>query len=432
MLVFCFIASCQQDDTETVDDTGLAGDDVDKADTSSPVDAGDAGDDIAEPDAPPAAECEPSYETWERHSKDLVDTYCGKCHGEEPQFGAPFPLLDYDELMAGEPGERKVDRMAKRMLDRTMPPPPNAQLPHTALDTLVEWTTCGQQHPDHSEGLQASATVWQAPSDPPANTESFDVTASEFEVGIDTLDHYQCFVVDAPIDADRFMKRFEPVVDDGRVVHHLLVSIDRNSTETRDSFRCNGFPPGDGYVYVWAPGQGPIEFDDGGLRITPGDKFVLQIHYNNGAGAQDVRDSSGFRVYHDAPEGTEFGLASVGSSLIFVPPNSEGQAEGSCTVQRDVFIRASWPHMHEIGSAFETIIERADGTEEMLIDLTGWSFEAQLIYDTPVHLQPGDKLKTTCKYDNPYDETVTFGEGTRDEMCFNFLYISPPMSSPCQ
>ncbi|QDG53606.1 hypothetical protein FIV42_23530 [Persicimonas caeni] len=430
--LLCITAGCEEENSEGATDTGLADDAASSADVSADTADEDATPTVdAGPDGWDPANCEPSFEAWQRHSKPLVETYCSTCHGEEPQFGAPYSLLDYDALLAGEPGERKVDRMAERLLDGTMPPPTSARLPHTDLDTLVEWTTCGQQHPDHSQGLQASAPVWTAPEDPPSDADHFDVTANAFEIGLDTLDHYECFVIDAPVDADRFMRRFEPVIDDERVVHHLLVSIDRDSDETRDSFRCGGFPPGDGYVYVWAPGQAPIEFEDGGVRIGPDDKFVLQIHYNNGAGVEGVRDSSGFRVYHGPTEGTEYGLASVGSPYIYVRPNSEGQTADSCEVKRDVYIRASWPHMHEIGTEFETIIERADGTEETLIDLTGWSFEAQLIYDTPAQLSPGDKLRTRCKYDNPNDHSVYFGEGTGDEMCFNFMYISPPMDSPC-
>ena len=42
------------------------------------------------------------------------------------------------------------------------------------------------------------------------------------------------------------------------------------------------------------------------------------------------------------------------------------------------------PHMHEIGSAFEQRIHRADGTVEPFITLSGWSFETQLFYDTQV------------------------------------------------
>jgi hypothetical protein len=38
---------------------------------------------------------------------------------------------------------------------------------------------------------------------------------------------------------------------------------------------------------------------------------------------------------------------------------------------------------------------------------------------------PGDVLTTTCTYDNPSTSTVTFGEGTRDEMCFDFITVYP-------
>ncbi|MEO1273788.1 MAG: hypothetical protein AAFX99_37405, partial [Myxococcota bacterium] len=86
------------------------------------------------------------------------------------------------------------------------------------------------------------------------------------------------------------------------------------------------------------------------------------------------------------------------------------------------------PHMHEIGDAFEQLIRRSDGSEEELINLTGWAFELQLYYDTPTMLEPGDQLITRCTYDNPYDFTVTAGDGTGDEMCFNFMYVTPPPS----
>jgi hypothetical protein len=414
----------------TGEDAGPGDEDSGPSDRDSGPSDQDSG--PSDEDSGEQTDCVPSEQAWDLHSRDYVDTYCGKCHGETPDFGAPYSLLDYDELVSGQPGERRVDKMAQKLLDRSMPPPTESQLPHDALDTLVEWATCGEEHPDHSDGLWASEPVWTAAGDPPAGSEHFDVTADSFQIDVNTLDHYQCFVVEAPIDSERFIRRFEPVIDDSRVLHHLLVSIDRNDSVSGDSFECSGFPPGDSYVYVWAPGTEPLQFEDGGLSIEPGDKFVLQIHYNNGAGVPDVEDSSGFRVYHDAPGGTEYGLGAVGTPAIYVPANDTGRAGDSCVVQQDVYIRASWPHMHEIGSEFETVITRKDGTEETLIELTGWDFEAQYFYDTPVHLEAGDEISTVCTYDNPYDHAVYFGEGTGDEMCFNFLYMSPPMDSPCQ
>ncbi len=379
-----------------------------------------------------AGDCVPDRDAFVTNALPEVEQYCGNCHGESPDFGAPVSLLDYDALVEGEVGERLVDEMATRLMDRSMPPAGSPRPLHTALDTMVEWATCGQQHADHTAGLEASRPLWTAPEDPPEGAESFDVTADEFALAPDTLDLYQCFVIEAPIDEPRLIRRIDPVIDDSRVLHHSLVKIDRNRDDDGASFDCYGFPPGEDYVYVWGPGQPSIEFPDGGVRIEPGDHFVLQIHYNNGAGAEGVMDSSGFRVFHEPVGGMEYGLFEIGS--VFFPPipaGQEGDTSVNCTVREDVELVASWPHMHEIGTEFSQVVEHADGTNETIIKLSGWSFEAQLIYDTPVSLREGDVLTTNCSWDNFKDFDVNPGLGTADEMCFNFMYVTPAVGSFC-
>jgi hypothetical protein len=56
-----------------------------------------------------------------------------------------------------------------------------------------------------------------------------------------------------------------------------------------------------------------------------------------------------------------------------------------------------------------------------------FQFENQQYYphEPEVLLQPGDALRTRCTYDNPGDQPVFLGEGTEDEMCFNFVMIYP-------
>lgn len=378
-------------------------------------------------------DCVPSEAAWETNARPFADEYCGDCHGPMPQFGAPMSLTDYADLVEGPVGTRVVDKMVTRLVNRTMPPQNAPQPNHSALDTLVEWASCGEQHADHESGLVASRPVFAAPPNPPEGLESFDVTASEFAVSPSTLDLYQCFIVKAPIEEPRLMRRIEPLIDDGRVLHHSLVRIDRNRDDDGSTFNCFGFPPGNDYVYVWGPGQEPLEFSDGGIRIEPGDHFVLQIHYNNGAGVEGVEDSSGFKVYHEPVGGTEYSLLEIGT-LAFAPigPGETSSGSGTCRVGSDVELLASWPHMHEIGSAFSQTVERADtGDIESIIELTGWSFEAQLIYDTPVSLKAGDVLQTTCTWDNFKDFTIGPGLGTADEMCFNFMYVTPPVRSLC-
>ena len=375
----------------------------------------------------PDGACLPNKEIWEGAVKAKVEENCGNCHGETPNFGAPYSLLDYDALVAGELGSRRVDRMAIRMADKTMPPPGDL-VPHDDLDTMVLWASCGEQHPDHSIGLSSSAPIFEAPEESPEGMDFFDLKAGNFEVGENVLDLYQCFTFDVPVDEAHFIKRMEPVIDDARVLHHIVVLKDVNNDFEVGSDRCAGMPAGSLYLYAWAPGAGAIEFPEGGLRVEPGDRYVIQVHYNNGAGVPDAVDDSGMRFYIDEPEGPEYNMVAPGPINFTLPANAVTETTGTCRIRSDMTVLAGMPHMHEVGTEFHQTIIREDGTEELMIDLTGWSFELQYFYRFPVELKAGDKLLTTCVFDNKTDRRVESGARTQDEMCFNFMYVTPPQN----
>lgn len=378
------------------------------------------------------AGCVPSRAAF-ANALPFIEEGCQSCHGATPTFGAPMPLMDYDAMIAGPEGERIVDKMVTRLANKTMPPANATQLTHQGLDTLTEWASCGRVHPDHAIGLSADRPVLTAPAQAP-NLPFFDVTPTEFALGPNELDRYECFVVRAPITEKRIIRRIEPVIDDSRVIHHFLVKLD-HSGPAETNYQCPGFPPGDSYAYVWGPGQEPLQFPAGGIPMEAGDAFILQIHYNNGAGAEGVRDSSGIRVYHDAPGGPEYALAEVGPGVAFgrTQAGETTSADSTCTVRSEVSLFATWPHMHEIGYAFDQRIQRS-GTSafESIIALTGWAFEAQLIYDTPMTLKVGDKITTGCTWDNYKDFDVVPGLGSADEMCFSFMYVTPNIQEFCR
>ena len=377
-------------------------------------------------------DCLPSEEAWNQNIEPIVDQYCGECHGETPQFGAPFSLTEYDFLIDGSPGNRPVDATVEQLIAGDMPPPGSPQLPHAELDALVAWASCGEEHPDYGQELEASAPIWEAPEDPPAGLEHFDLTAGGYEVASDMLDEYRCFAMEVPLESEKLMRRIEPIIDDGRVLHHFVMSVDRSQQVELGDFGCPLFPPGDEHVYAWGPGQTALEFDDGGIRLGPDDRLVLQIHYNNGAGFEDVVDSSGLRIYHESPEDkTEYAMAEQFTMSIDIPPNDTAESSTTCTVNQQVDLVGTWPHMHEIGSEFEHVVTRSDGSEETIVELVGWHFEAQFLYHTPMTLYPGDQLHLTCRWNNPHDHHVGFGTGTEDEMCFSFMYVTPPHSNFC-
>jgi len=188
------------------------------------------------------------------------------------------------------------------------------------------------------------------------------------------------------------------------------------------------------YLYAWAPGTGPFEFPGGGIRLGPEDTLRLQLHYNNGAGYDDVRDSSGVRIYIGPAEGKEYVMVDPGPGAFgfSIPPRQTSTAERTCYVHQPVDILATMPHMHEIGQ--ELVIEHGHAGEELapVLTLENWDFETQLFYELPLSLEVGDAFNVRCKFDNPTTEEVRAGTDTRDEMCYAFTYISPPRVDFCQ
>jgi hypothetical protein len=352
--------------------------------------------------------CNPGADAFSAEIRGIIDQKCAKCHGETTNFGAPFSLLNHAQLLAGTAPGRIVDRMVGAVQQFRMPPPGNPQLTQAELDALLGWASCGTARADAFRGLKASRPVWTAPAHASPDLRRLNLTAGEFAVALEG-ESYQNFYFENLVDRDQFIRRIEAVVDESRVVHHITVHYTSDNS----------------YLYAWAPGTGAVEFPDGGLRLTPGDRFRIEVHYNNGARLPDVRDSSGVAFFVKDPIGTEYGMADPTTFAINVPPLGEATVTKECTATRDFTIVAGMPHMHQIGKSFSHEIVRQDGTREDIISLTGWSFELQYFYDFSKTVKAGDKLILRCTYQNPTSQPVTGGLGTTNEMCYNFMYVTP-------
>lgn len=378
--------------------------------------------------------CAPSDAALHAEVLPRLERYCGACHGERPDFGAPVSLVDADALLATRTdGTRLADRIAARILDGTMPPVGMPRLPDADADAIVGWATCGAADAPPARGLVSSAPPFLSPAEPPPGLAVLDLAANQHPVGPETRDEYRCFVIDADIPGDRFVRRFDMIYGETRVLHHLVLARDEDRALEPGDFDCSGgggMPAGAQYLYAWAPGQSALEFPAGGLRVSPADRFVVQIHYNNGAAIPDVRDSSGVRLHLGPAEGPEYGMFSVGPMDFAIPPRARTAIEGRCVIDEPLTLLAGMPHMHVLGDAFEQHVVPAGGERASLIEITGWSFETQLFYALPATLQPGDVIETTCTYQNPGAERVLFGERTTDEMCQSFLYATPPPRTP--
>ena len=158
------------------------------------------------------------------------------------------------------------------------------------------------------------------------------------------------------------------------------------------------------WLGVWTPGSFGADFPEGtGIRVDPGSKVILQIHYTpqNGAPAPD-RCSVDFRrlepaVAKEAWIQPWFDPSWYGDGVMSIPA---GKAEVSYSVAYDptLFVTQGKPvvmytaglHMHALGKSGKISIERADHTTECLLDIPRWQFHWQGAYgfETPKLLGP--------------------------------------------
>ncbi|MEE2755511.1 MAG: hypothetical protein VYA30_02565 [Myxococcota bacterium] len=376
-----------------------------------------------------APTCVPDVSEWTA-VKPTIETYCGLCHGNTPAFGAPYSLFDYDSLMDGDIGSRPIDKLVERMRAGDMPPAGQPNVPSDEALAVLDWATCGDNtgRPmpgPNPGGFDVSRPIFEPADDPLDEAALMEFRADNGHIPAAVRDQYTCFSFSGPAGGERYIRRIEPVIDDTRVIHHIVLY------EVPEG-------PGDGLetdcgtnlsaaIYAWAPGQQPVQFVDGGLVTDSSRRYLLEIHYNNTAGYDDVADQSGVRIFHSPPDGPTIDMLTIGPEGFSLPPLTRTAVGGQCHVTEPMTIIATLPHMHELGISLKSTIQRADGTEEDLITLTGWDFDSQLFYDGQgLQLEPGDKVVTECVFENTFAESRKFGPYTQDEMCYNFLFVTPP------
>jgi len=258
----------------------------------------------------------------------------------------------------------------------------------------------------------------------PGDTTPFAVPAGQ--------QFYQAFYFKVPWNVATQALRFTPIIDNTQVLHHWLLYA--STTAYTDG--TSGPSPGvhaDGTLLAgWAPGAGEWVMPDGvGMELPSGNAYlVLEVHYNNVQGLPNMTDHSGVEVCATSNLRPNTATVSwLGTEGIFLAPNSAGTATGVCdpTYTGDITILRYWPHMHKLGRGMKADITRASGGVESLFDVPNYDFNYQISYEKnpAVILHPGDRITTTCTFQNTTSGAVGFGPATEQEMCYNFVIAYP-------
>jgi hypothetical protein len=373
--------------------------------------------------------------------KTILQENCWTCHTDPPKYGAAMPLMDRDDLLAAPAGTAKgtFATVGEAILSRIdsaespMPPPPNLPLSDAQKATLRAYIQAGA--PESSDTCAGDGGGGQGGGyDLPCTPDVILKPAAPYEMPQQSLDEYVCFGVEAPSDIARHITAIAPDIDNETILHHILL-LQAPSAVSAQGEPCDFVNLDWKLIYAWGPGTPPLVLpQEAGFPIGPDEPghFVLQMHYNNVMGLAGETDQTGMGLCttdqlreNDADVmafgGTDFELGVNQSTTLACDMTVPAEADFLFPVT----VFQAWPHMHQLGRAMDTYITKAGGEVVPLANVPNYDFEYQVTYPVNTKLDVGDRVTTKCTWDNTTGSPVGFGEGTQDEMCFNFVSYYP-------
>jgi len=363
---------------------------------------------------------------------DVLVSNCQICHAATPKFGAPMPLTTRAELLAF------ADQVKARINDSASPmPPPPGELDAAEKSTLEGYLDAGLPKSDDTcSGAGGSG----GGTDPVSCTPDLILKpAAAYEMPSDKLDQYVCVGVELTAEQKKHITAISPLIDNETILHHILL-LQADTPYSTTAQPCDALPMGMKLVYAWGPGTGALELPPEAGYPVGGDEpghFVIQYHYNNVAMASGEKDQSGMQLCTtDTLRPFDADIMAFGSvGFEAIPPGQTKTLEckqsilGLLDPYMPVQVFRSWPHMHQIGRKLSSYHTR-DGVDTMMVDVPNYDFNYQIGYETNVELDVSDVVTTRCTWENTSNENVGFGEGSFDEMCFNFVSYYPRITLP--
>ncbi len=285
---------------------------------------------------------------------------------------------------------------------------------------------------------------------------------------------YRCFVIDWPKTGVSYITGFGIRPDQASIVHHVIAYqanpaqvkqvVDLDAASAEPGYECYGGPlPNNGrlaQIAGWAPGSEGRNVPAGtGLKIVPGSKIVVQVHYNTIQNLSVPDRSSVLLQLDEQVEKEAYILPFTNPRWarehdMLIPAGADDVvhkfetdlgsyaalvSQGRLSAQKSLTLYDSVLHMHTRGKSTSLRLSRNEAKPECLLTIPDWDFHWQstFTFRDAVKTRSGDKLQIECRFDNTgkrgdtvFDEVaaapkdINWGEGTEDEMCVGFLYVT--------
>jgi mono/diheme cytochrome c family protein len=386
--------------------------------------------------------------TFHRDVRPLLEQHCAGCHAAGGI--GPFALgFDASEWADGPPSWTALAVSAVK--ERRMPP----WMPDPSCHDMVRSRRLSDDDVAVFEGWAESKYALGAEKDYVApeveelalGTPTLEVAPTEsYTPNTERPDDYRCFLLPQTFAEESYLTATNVTPGVVHEVHHvILYTIEAgqvaeaealDAAEQGIGYTCFGGPGLGGAQNIggWVPGMVPSVAPAESARvIAAGARIVMQVHYNT-----SHKDQQG--VHADRTT-AQLWLMSAGQKPkyrinTFPLANLDIRIEAgdASSVQKRTFsspvkgtLVGVLPHMHTRGTSIEVKHTRGD-VDTCLVRVPEWDFHWQQGYryteESYVEIERGDQLELTCVYDNSdNDQVVTWGEGTDDEMCLNYLEV---------
>jgi hypothetical protein len=392
--------------------------------------------------------------------KPIIDQKCAQCHREGDI--APFPLTEFQHL------KDRIAGVTAAIESKSMPPwPPKSgcndykndpSLTPEEMAKFFAFRESGSPFAEPQESSLVEKAGLEKPDEILMMLEPYTMNQKP--------DDYRCFVLEFSPELPIYVTGFNTLPDNREIVHHVIAYValgdqdqHLNQLLAEDSYpgyECFGGPRlGKNTTSLggWAPGGQGGSYPEGtGIKLEPGSKIIMQVHYNSeGTNGEDSMipqiDQSSIELSIAAEVVKEAFILPIVNPLWVQLPETMAIPAG----QADVIHSFSYPpslltggkgvtvytanlHMHNLGRSGRLTLK---GEEDVcLLEIEDWDFAWQMTYDfvEPIHIEPGQYIEVECHFDNsqanqpkvngeiktPVD--TFWGEGSNDEMCIGFLY----------
>ncbi len=415
--------------------------------------------------------------TYHRDVRPIMEAKCEGCHVEGGI--APFPFGSYQSVVA------VAAAAAFSVRNGSMPPwlPTKGYTPFRHEGglkpeqkyILLDWLEGDLAEGNPADYVAADAAVESNPLD-------FNLTLKMPQAYTPTVrpDDHRCFAIEWPLDEFTYVTGVDVTPDQVEEVHHVIVSIAEpedaalyyaaGGQDGRPGWHCLGAGGVSGaplprQIGGWVPGAGRERSAKGlGTGVKPGSVMVVQMHYNTLV-SEPVPDQSLIRVA-TADEVDRPARGFLLTDPRWLSPGGMPIPAGDPAVSHEIFLPAfilanvfgqeagltgadpwvmhqGFLHMHGLGSGGRTTLIRADGTQQVILDVRKWDFNWQSTYgfDRELLIQPNDLIKLECTWDNSQQNQqfvdgvqqitkyVEWGDGTGDEMCLMSILMSQPLAN---